>query len=177
MVAAFSNPSTRALLNQSLRSQNLMFPTSTPNQEFDQPLRRRRTRRRRRCRRDGAAAVEAAICFPLIILLMLGTLEISAGLYVKESLSVCCFEGCRIGTRRGATAGDVEARTIEVLASRNIVGATIEVIPDNFSGLSELDNISVRITAPTAGNSIFIFDNLANRSIQSQVTMIREFDD
>ena len=155
-----------------------MFQTSPQNQESDQPVRQRR-RHRGRCRnrRDGAAAVEAAICFPLIILLMLGTLEISAGLYVKESLTVCCFEGCRIGTRRGATADDVEDRTIEVLASRNIVGATIEVIPDSFAGLEALDNISVRITAPTAGNSIFIFDNLENRNIQSQVTMIREFDD
>jgi hypothetical protein len=108
---------------------------------------------------------------------MLGTLEISAGLYVRESLSVCCFEGCRIGTRRGATAEDVMARTIEVLASRNIVGASIEVIPEDFSSLRELDNISVRITAPSAGNSIFVFDNFANRDIQSQVTMIREFDD
>jgi len=161
-----------------IRFQNPMSQSTPRNQEFDSSVRyRRRLRGRCRNRRDGAAAVEAAICFPLIILLMLGTLEITAGLYVKESLSICCFEGCRIGTRRGATAGDVQARAIAVLASRDIVGATIEVIPSDFSALTELDNISVRITAPTAGNSIFIFDNLANRNIQSQVTMIREFDD
>lgn len=130
--------------------------------------------------RSGAAAVEAAICFPLIILLMMGTLEITAGLYLKESVSVCCFEACRIGTRRGATAEDVRERAIEVLEDRGVVlGATgeIKITPPNFDSLSALDTINVQITAPTAGNSIFIFDNLTNRNVTSSVTMIREFDD
>jgi Flp pilus assembly protein TadG len=146
---------------------------------------KRSHRRRRRfgptsSNRSGAAAVEAAICFPLIILLMMGTLEITAGLYLKESVSVCCFEACRIGTRRGATAADVQARAVEVLADRGVVlGSTgeIKITPPNFNSLSALDTINVQITAPTAGNSIFIFDNLANRNVTSSVTMIREFDD
>ena len=108
---------------------------------------------------------------------MLGTLEISAGLYLRESLSICSFEACRIGTRRGATVADVEARAQEVLADRRVVGATVVITPTNFEPLSALDQISVEITAPTAGNSIFIFDNLVNRTITSKVTMIREFDD
>jgi len=108
---------------------------------------------------------------------MLGTLEITAGLYLRESLSVCSFEACRVGTRRGATAADVEARAREVLADRGVVGANFTVTPTSFDGLEALDQISVAITAPTAGNSIFIFDNLVNRNVQSRVTMIREFDD
>ena len=127
--------------------------------------------------RSGAAVVEAAICFPLILLLTLGTLEITSGLYLRESLSVCCFEACRVGTRRGATANDVQARAEEVLADRGITGATVVLTPNNFDSLNSLDTFSVQITAPTAGNSIFIFDNLTNRSIQSSVTMIREFDE
>ena len=123
------------------------------------------------------AAVEAAFCFPLIVLLMLGTLEVTAGLYLRESLSVCSFEACRVGTRRGATAEDVEDRAMEVLADRGVTGATVVITPNNFSSLSALDPISVEISAPTAGNSIFIFDNLAGRTVRSRVTMIREFDD
>ena len=123
------------------------------------------------------AAVEAAICFPLIILLMLGTLEITAGLFLRESLSICSFEGCRVGTRRRATAADVEARAQEALADRGVTGATVIVTPGNFDSLSALDPITVEIAAPTAGNSIFIFDNLADRTIRSSVTMVREFDD
>ena len=108
---------------------------------------------------------------------MLATLEITAGLFLRESLSVCSFEACRVGTRRRATAADVQARAVEVLADRGVVDAEVVITPDNFGSLSALDPISVEISAPTAGNSIFIFDNLANRTIRSRVTMIREFDD
>jgi hypothetical protein len=111
---------------------------------------------------------------------MLGTLEVTAGLFLKESVSVCCFEACRIGTRRGATAANVQARAVQVLADRGVdLGSSgqIQIIPSNFDSLSSLDPITVRITAPTAGNSIFIFDNLINRNVTSEVTMIREFDD
>ena len=130
-----------------------------------------------RSKRSGVAAVEAAFCFPLIIVLMLGTLEITSGLYLRESLSVCSFEACRVGTRRGATAADVRARALEVLTDRQVSGANVVVTPNGFDDLKALDKISVEITAPTAGNSIFVFDNLANRNVTSKVTMIREFDD
>ena len=137
----------------------------------------RRSKVSNRTGRSGVAAVEAAICFPLIILLMLGTLEITAGLYLRESLSVCCFEACRVGTRRGATASDVEDRALEVLTDRGVTGGSVIITPGSFDSLEALDQISVEISAPTAGNSIFIFDNLAGRIIRSKVTMIREFDD
>ena len=130
-----------------------------------------------RTTRSGVAAVEAALCIPLILILMLGTLEITSGLYLRESLSVCSFEACRTGTRRRSTAADVQARATEVLADRGVTGATVTITPSNFDTLGALDPFTVEISAPTAGNSIFVFDNLANRTIQSSVTMVREFDD
>ena len=141
------------------------------------------TRRRRGVLRSGAAAVEAAIIIPIVIIpIMMGTLEICAGLYLKESLTICAFEGVRIGTRREGTAEAVLARVQEVLDDRQIdmtasnpgVGITID--PPDFSGLDALDPITVTIVAPTAGNSIFIFDHLANRNVSASVTMVREFD-
>lgn len=135
--------------------------------------------------RRGAAAVEAAICFPLIIILMMGTLEVCAGIYLKESVTICAFEGVRVGVRRRATRDMVIDRIKEVLTDRQVVLPTdssgnpegIEVIPEDFSTLRELDPITVRITAPTAGNSLFIFDNLANRNVVAEVTMVREFNE
>ena len=147
--------------------------------------RNRLFRKRRAVARRAAAAVEAAICFPLIVLLMMGTLEICAGIYLKESVSICAFEGCRVGVRRRATREMVLDRINEALADRQVVlpmdasGETqgIEVIPEDFSTLRELDTITVRITAPTQGNSLYIFDSLVNRNVVSQCTMVREFNE
>lgn len=156
------------------------------NHKHPQSPRRRPTMARRgSVRRRGAAAVEAAFCFPLIIVMMMGTLEICAGIHLKESISICAYEGVRVGVRRRATAEQVRARVVEALADRLITMPTdgsgnplgIEVIPSDFSDLNALDPITVRITTPTAGNSIFIFKYMLNREIISSVTMVREFDE
>lgn len=148
-----------------------------------QPKRRLIAGRRRR--REGGAAVEAALCFPLIIMLMMGTLEICAGIYLKESLTLCAYEGVRAGIHRRSNAEDVRERVLEMLEDRQITipedsgGAFqgIEIIPSDFSDLKALDPITVRITVQTAGNSLYIFDSLVNRDVSASVTMVREFDE
>lgn len=138
----------------------------------------------RRARRGGAA-VEAAICFPVIIILMMGTLEICAGIFLKESLTLCAYEGVRAGIHRRSSAEDVMERVLEMLEDRQITipessdGSPqgIEIIPSDFSDLKALDPITVRIIAPTAGNSLYIFDSLVNRNVSASVTMVREFDE
>lgn len=128
--------------------------------------------------RHGAAVVEAAICLPLIIILMLGTLEICAGFYLRESLTVAAYEGARAGVKRRATREDVEARIQDILAARNVTldhGGSIEIVPGDFSSLQALDPITVRVTANTTGNSVMIFDSMINRRLSANVVMLREF--
>ena len=131
-------------------------------------------------RSHGAAAVEAAICLPLIILLMLGTLEVCAGFYLKESLTVAAYEGARTGVKRRATESDVEDEVRAILAARDVTldnGGSITIVPSNFSSLQALDPITVRVTARTTGNSVVIFDSLVNREVSAQVVMLREFNE
>ncbi len=142
-------------------------------------------RRRIRADRKGAAVVEAAMCIPVVIVLMLGTLEVCAGIYLSESLTVCAAEACRSGVRRRATYDDVYERAIEALADRNVTLPTdnngdptgIVIEPEDFSTLRALDPITVTITAPTAGNSLYIFDTMVNRNFTASVSMVREFDE
>ena len=114
---------------------------------------------------------------------MLGTLEVCAGIYLKESLTVCAFEGIRVGVHRRATADDVRNRVLEALADRQVTipdgddEAGVTIAPSDFSSLDALDEIRVTIVAPTAGNSLYIFDSLVNRYVDASVTMVREFDE
>ena len=131
-------------------------------------------------RNHGSAAVEAAICLPLIILLMLGTLEVCAGFYLKESLTVAAYEGARTGVKRRATESDVEDQVRAILEARDVTldnGGSISIVPSDFSTLSALDPITVRVTAKTTGNSVLIFDSLVNREVTAHVVMLREFNE
>ncbi len=141
-----------------------------PNQS--KPRRRLHGRQRR-----GAAAVECAFCIPVVIILMFATLETCSGIFLKETLTVAAYEGVRVGVRRRATASAVQTRCEEILAARNIQNATITITPSNFDSLDALDPITVTVSAPTAGNSLFIFDFMAARTASAEVSMVREFDD
>ena len=140
---------------------------------------RRSLFRRRRSveNRRGSSAVECAFCIPVVMLIMFGTLETCSGVFLKETLTVTAYEGCRVGVRRRATRTDVINECNAVLAARGVTGATVSVTPADFSTLSALDPISVTVSAPTNGNSTYIFNFMADRSVSARVTMVREFDD
>jgi len=149
-----------------------MFQTET---KTEATLRNRRIRSNRR----GAAVVEAAFCIPLIIILMFATLEISAGYYLKESLTIAAYEGARTGAKRRATRAQVIQRVQDILDARNVSlgdSGTIQVTPSSLESMQTLQPLTVTVTAPSAGNSAFVFNALANRTIRAEVRMAREFD-
>lgn len=126
--------------------------------------------------RRGSAAVECAFVIPIIIMVMFGVLETCSAIFLKESVTLAAYEGARAGVRRSAEAEDVTERCEAVLAARNITGATIVVTPDDFSELEALDKIVVTVTAPTEGNSTYVFDFFVAKEVSGRVTMVREFD-
>jgi Flp pilus assembly protein TadG len=140
--------------------------------------RHRTSRRKLRCnKRRGSAVVEAALCIPFVIILMLGTLEVCSGIYLKESLTVSAYEGVRAGIGRRSERDQVVDTVNQMLEDRNIADATVLIEPANFDSLNALDPVSVTIEAPTAGNSLYIFDSMVNRTVRARVIMVREFDD
>ena len=114
---------------------------------------------------------------------MMGTLEACAGIYLKESITICAFEGTRVGVRRNGTAQDVRDTVLAALADRQVIipgddsSLGVTITPSNFDSLDALDEINVQIVAPTAGNSLYIFDSFVNRNVSCSVTMVREFDE
>ena len=138
----------------------------------------RSRRRRRKCsNRRGTAAAECAFCIPLLLLLTFATLEICSAIFVKETLTVACYEGARVGVKRNATADNVRLTCEDVLDARGVVDYTITVTPDEFEPLDALDPIRVNVSIPTARNSFFVGQFFAGKEISSTVVMVREFDD
>jgi len=134
-------------------------------------------KRHQRGRRRGVAAVEAAFCIPIVILLMFGTLEACSAIFLRESLTVAAYEGARVGVRRRATFEMVEDQCNAVLEARGIVNATVTITPNDFNTLSALEPITVTVSAPLEGNSSYVFNYFSNRQTTSSVSMMREFDD
>ena len=124
----------------------------------------------------GVAAVEAAICITAMLPILFGTLEICSGFYLQESITIAAYEGARTAARQEATPQGVREYVQELLVDRGVdIGdGNIEIEPASFENQRALDPVTVRISAPTAGNSIFVFQSLANRTLVAEVTFAFE---
>jgi hypothetical protein len=131
-------------------------------------------RRRRLAARRGVAATELAVCMPLLVLIVLATIEACAMLFLQQSLAVAAYEGARVGLSPGATAGDVTAQCEQILDDREIAGARVSVMPGNLPAAAEGTWISVQASAPFAENSLAGGWLFARHTLTATVQMMKE---
>lgn len=125
--------------------------------------------------RRGTAATEFAVCLPILLVLVIGTIEACSMIYLKQSLSTAAYEGARASLIPGATTADVTAACNRILTPRKVAGSTIMVNPSGFESQPQQTWITVRVTASGGANSVvagWFYDSL---TIDGQATMMKEF--
>lgn len=130
-----------------------------------------RSRRRRR----GVAATELAVCLPIIVLLVLGTIEACSMIFLKQSLSVAAYEGARTAIIPGMKEADVKAACNQILVDRNVSGATVTVTPTNIDALNPGDFVDVTVSAPCNANSVVRNKFYKGRTLSATASMMIEF--
>lgn len=77
--------------------------------------------------RTGAAMIEMAVCLPVFVLLVFGTIEINEAIFRKQTLTSAAHEGALLGMKHAASELDIEARVWSVLNARGMGGCMVEV--------------------------------------------------
>lgn len=128
-------------------------------------------------RRQGVAAAEFAVCLPLIVVLLLGTLEATSIIYLKQSLSIAAYEGARTAVGIGASDADVQEACRRFLTQRKVAGYSISVSPSPIAQQEQRSWITVSVTAPCAPNSAVrgLFSMMSVSSVTGQAGMMKEF--
>src|SRR5690242_414208 len=80
----------------------------------------------------GVAAAELAVCLPIVVLMVIATIEACSALFLKQSLTAAAYEGVRTAIVQAATASDVQAACNQILADRKIKNATVKINPTAF---------------------------------------------
>src|SRR6188472_1863347 len=93
-----------------------------PHSMFKKPTQLLSPSRAANCRR-GVAASELAVCLPIVVLLVLATIEACSMVFLKQSLTVASYEGVRTAIDKGATSAQVQTACQQVLNDRKIAGA------------------------------------------------------
>ena len=131
--------------------------------------------RNRRDGRAGVAAAELAVCLPVIILIVLATIEACTMVFLKQSLSIAAYEGARVALSQSATAADVQTAARRVLDERRVSGGTISLSPPNLASVSPGEYFTVTVAAPASGNNAIPLRFYRGRSLSGAATMMKEF--
>jgi Flp pilus assembly protein TadG len=102
----------------------------------------------RRGGRSGAALVEMAVVFPLLVAMILGMVEMARLGMVAQLLSTAAREGCRVAVIQGKTQADVQARVNAVLAGSKINVGTVTPTPSNWATASTGTAVTVSLSVP-----------------------------
>ena len=122
----------------------------------------------------GVAATELAVCLPIIVLLVIATIEACGALFLKQSLTAAAYEGVRTAISQGATTATVQAACNQVLADRRIKGAKITISSTNIAGLNPGDFVDVTVSAPCASNSVVPAAFYRGRTLTAKASMMIE---
>jgi Flp pilus assembly protein TadG len=124
--------------------------------------------------RRGAALVEFAICLPVLVLIVLGSIEAASAVFVRQGLVVAAYEAAREAARRGSTADSATARAQAILTQRKINSSVIKIIPSNVEASQRGEPITIEITAGMQANSPFFGRIIQDRNVVVSTVMVRE---
>ncbi|TWT80906.1 TadE-like protein [Planctomycetes bacterium CA13] len=140
-------------------------------------LKPKRRRPKRRIR-NAVAAVELAICLPVLILLTLGTLDVCSMLFLRETITIAAYEGARQGVGRGHTDADATDCVMEFLDQRNVQydGSNLVTISTpGFTDAETLENVTVTVTVPVTENLLIPAYLFGDMTMSADVTMRKEY--
>lgn len=129
----------------------------------------------RRCRRRAVAATEFAVCLPVLILLVLGSLECCSMIFLKQSLSVAAYEAAHTSLQADATSADGQATAMAILADRSVRGGQVTVADGDLGAVAEGDYFTVVVSAPTDQNRVVPLNFFAGRRLTAVATFMKEF--
>jgi Flp pilus assembly protein TadG len=135
---------------------------------------RKQRQHSRETARSGVAAAELAVCLPVVVLLVLATIEACTMIFLKQSLTVAGYEGVRTALVKDASSDDVKAACEQVLNDRRVEGAVVTVSPPNVAALNPGDRVAVTVEAPCAPNSALPVMFYQDKNMQSTSTMMIE---
>lgn len=156
------------------------------NGRFRLPLRslRRRAKRGQKlewpnddCRnnkRSGAAVVEFAVVAPLLLLLVLGTIEYGRFVVVQQVLTNAAREGARQAAIDGATSSSVVQVVSDYCTDAQVAGVTVSV---SVNPSVAAPGLPITVTAQTSFDQVSWFPApiyLQGATVSASSTMRRE---
>ena len=103
--------------------------------------------------RRGVAAVEFALVLPVIVLLLLGSLEMGRAVMVRHVMEETARAGCRVAVFENGTKQDVLDIVETAMTAANLYDYTVTIDPDPPENLEAFQAVTVTVSIPYANVS------------------------
>lgn len=123
--------------------------------------------------RSGVAAVELALCSPLLFLLVMGAIETANYIHLKQALTLTAYETALSVTATGGTETDAIKNGEAILDAHRVRKGDIDIEPIVSSSTPAGTRIEVTATAPVADNAISPPWFFNGSQIQVTFTMVK----
>jgi len=133
-----------------------------------------RQRLRQRLRR-AAATVEFAVVSPVMVLMVMGTIEACRMIFLRQTLTIAAYEATRVALVPKSTTDQVKYAATRVLADRGVKDATITITPSSFGTAPAQSFIEVVVTAPANSNSLVNPQFFSGKSLVGRCSMMKEY--
>jgi uncharacterized membrane protein len=126
--------------------------------------------------RRGAASVECAVCLPVILLIVFGTIEACAMIFLQQNAQLIAYEAVRVAAspyhdvQQAASAGQ------EIMDQLGLQGGTVTIETTPLPGYSNIRLVSAVVTLPTAPNRPLPEWVLPIPQLSARCTMVKEKD-
>ena len=108
------------------------------------------------------------------MILILGSMEATSAIFVRQALTTSAYEGIREAIRIGATTTNATNRAQDVLTARRIRGSTIRFTPADVQSAPRGSSLVVEVSAPYKINSPFFGNVIADRITTVRTVMVKE---
>ena len=125
--------------------------------------------------RSGTAVTELAITLPILVLMLMATIECCCMIFVTQTLHIAAYEGTRVALVPNITRAQVEFAVNQILNDRRVKYATITIEPTNFAAAPITSFIRVRVTAPANTNTLVSPLFFTNQVLRGECSMMKEY--
>lgn len=124
--------------------------------------------------RQGAAVVEFAVCLPLIVMIVLGTLEASSLLFAKQAIVQSAYEAAIVASKHDGTPTKAIDAASRVALGRKINQVQVNFDPSNFAALPSGTILTVTVSAPAASNRLLNSNLIGATTVSATAVMVKE---
>lgn len=121
--------------------------------------------------RRGLAVTELAIGLPVLLLVLMGTVEMCTMIRLQQKLKLAAYEGARVGVLPEAETANVLWQCQTLCTQHGVAASAVTTTPANLDALDSDDWYTVEVSAPFAANSLMGAWNFQTFQLRESVSI------